>query len=289
MDDPCTALYGLKFHPFRSDVPVDALHVEPALRSFLFRVEQQLPDGGFVAISGEPGTGKSAVLRVLSTKLATLKDVQVGVLTRPQSNAADFYRELGHLFGVTLSPHNRWAGSKLLRERWLAHIDQTRTRPVLIIDEAQEMKPPVLSELRLLSSMNLDARALLTVVLAGDDRLNARFRTIELLPVASRIRTHLKLGYRDPDTLAAMLKQLLDAAGRPDLVVDVVQHALCTHAAGNPRTLTTMADNLLSHIYEHELEVVDEQVYFDLFQVRPETAPNPGPPQPRSRRARRVP
>jgi len=288
VNDKHGALYGLKFHPFRPDVPVDALHVDAALRSFLFRVEQQLPDGGFVAVSGEPGTGKSAALRVLSAKLDALKDVQAGVLTRPQSNAADFYRELGHLFGVTLSPHNRWAGSKLLRERWLAHIDQTRTRPVIIIDEAQEMKPPVLSELRLLSSMNLDARALLTVVLAGDDRLTARFRTAELMPVASRVRSHLKLGYREPEALRAILAQLLQAAGRPDLITEAVQHALCTHAAGNPRTLTNMADNLLSHIFEHDLEVIDEQVYFDLFQVRPETSPDTGPPTPRSRRSRRA-
>ncbi|MDD9934141.1 MAG: ATP-binding protein [Myxococcales bacterium] len=286
MDDKHGALYGLKFHPFRPDVPVSALHVEPALRSFLFRVEQQLPDGGFVAISGAPGSGKSAALRVLSERLDALKDVQVGVLTRPQSNNADFYRELGHLFGVTLSPHNRWAGSKVLRERWLEHIDQTRTRPVLIIDEAQEMKPPVLAELRLLSSMNLDARALLTVVLAGDDRLSAKFRTAELLPVASRIRNHLQLGHREPELLQKMLSHLLDEAGRPDLITDAVQHALCVHAAGNPRTLTTMADNLLSHVYEHELEVIDEQTYFDVFQIQPEpTTPQPDPRTKRKRRA----
>jgi hypothetical protein len=59
---------------------------------------------------------------------------------------------MGDLFGVELAPHNRWAGAKVLRDRWQAHIDASLSRPVLIVDEAQEMKPAVLAELRLLSS-----------------------------------------------------------------------------------------------------------------------------------------
>jgi hypothetical protein len=47
----------------------------------------------------------------LAARLTRLRDLTLGVLTRPQASLADFYRELGHLFGVALSPHNRWAGS----------------------------------------------------------------------------------------------------------------------------------------------------------------------------------
>ena len=122
------------------------------------------------------------------------------MLTRPQSTVGDFYRELGHIFGVDLTPHNRWAGAKALREIWLAHIDASRDRPVLLVDEAQEMLPAVLSELRLLASSRLDARSLLTVVLAGDSRLAARLRRPELLPIASRIRARLSSVCPRPST-----------------------------------------------------------------------------------------
>src|SRR5258708_31866338 len=77
---------------------------------------------------------------------------------------------MGDLFGVELRPHNRWAGAKVLRERWQTHIDASLVRPVLVIDEAQEMLSTVLSELRLLCSTKLDSHILLTVVLAGDRR-----------------------------------------------------------------------------------------------------------------------
>jgi general secretion pathway protein A len=96
------------------------------------------------------------------------------------------YREMGDLFGVELAPHNRWAGAKVLRDRWQTHIDASLSRPVLIVDEAQEMLPAVLAELRLLSSTRLDSHILLTVVLAGDGRLLERLRSEELAPLAAR-------------------------------------------------------------------------------------------------------
>ena len=79
-------------------------------------------EGGFALIHGDPGTGKSVVLRILAARLERLPDLTVGVISHPQSNLADFYREMGELFAVALKPHNRWGGFKILRERWLAHL-----------------------------------------------------------------------------------------------------------------------------------------------------------------------
>ena len=284
MDDILSSHYGLSFHPFRPDVPVEALTTGKSMDGFLFRVTQQLRDGGFVAVTGDPGTGKSAALRIVAERLSSVADAKLGILSRPQSNNADFYRELGHLFGVTLSPHNRWAGSKALREQWLAHIDKSRMRPVLIIDEAQEMKTTVLSELRIISSMNLDARALLTIILAGDERLSARLGTPDMLPIQSRIRTHLQLRYAEPEHLCAVLDKVLEHAGRADLITDDVKRALSTHSHGNLRAMMTMADHLLSHILQHELKRIDEQVFFDVFQQQVDVE---SPVQQKSTNARR--
>ena len=128
------SLYGLKFHPFRPDVPHDALFTTPAVDSFLRRVELGIADGGFAMLTGDPGTGKSIALRLLAERLRALPDVLVGTVEHPQSRTMDFYRELGDLFGVPLASHNRWAGFKALRARWADHIASTRCRPVLIIE-----------------------------------------------------------------------------------------------------------------------------------------------------------
>jgi hypothetical protein len=66
---------------------------------------------------------------------------KVGSINHPQSSLADFYREMGDIFAVPLRPHNRWGGFKALREVWFAHLETTRRRAVLLVDEAQEMSP----------------------------------------------------------------------------------------------------------------------------------------------------
>jgi type II secretory pathway predicted ATPase ExeA len=194
-----------------------------------------------------------------------LPELVVGVLTRPQSGICDFYRELGELFAVPLAPHNRWGGFKALRQKWLNHLSSTLWRPALIIDEAQEMDPAVLSELRLLASTEFDSRSILTVVLAGDGRLLERFSHRDLLPIASRIRVRLNLESQTPQQLGEYLDYVLTQAGNPRLISPQLVSSLCEHAAGNYRTLCTMGAELLAAAAQREAPEIDEKLFFELF------------------------
>jgi general secretion pathway protein A len=274
MSPKLQALYGLKFNPFRPDIPVAALHTTPAVDTFLRRIELGIADGGYVMITGDPGTGKSVALRLLSQRLAALRDVVVGTIEHPQSRTMDFYRELGDVFGVPLLTHNRWAGFKTLRARWSEHITTTLSRPVLIVDEAQETLTTVLNELRVLASKELDSRQLLCVVLAGDARLVDRLRAPELLPLGSRIRRRLVLEYASREELLACLDHLLETAGNPSLMTTELKATLADHAAGNYRVLMNLADELLAVAADRELPRLDEKLFLDVFnqQQRPAKA-----------------
>jgi type II secretory pathway predicted ATPase ExeA len=266
------ALYGLKWNPFAPDVPTEALRLTPRVEHFCWRVETLAREGGFALVAGEPGVGKSVALRLLVERLAALRDVKVALLSRPQSGVADFYRELGDLFGVPLAPHNRWAGAKALREKWQAHIDAALFRPVLIVDEAQEMQARVLNELRLLGSTRLDSQTLLSAVLAGDGRLLQQLRADELLPLGSRVRVKLLLERGAPAELEELLRHALTKAGAPKLMTPELITTLCEHAAGNARALMTMAGELLAEGAQREARQLDEKLYFDVFAVPPPTA-----------------
>ena len=267
MNNKLLALYGLKWNPFSPDLPTEAVHVTVKVERFYWRIEQALiREGGFALITGDPGTGKSVALRLLAERLGLLRDISVGAIVHPSGNLADFYREMGDLFGVELKPHNRWGGFKGLRERWLSHLEGTLLRPVLLIDEAQEMQPAVLSELRLLSSMQFDSKNLLTVVLAGDARLTNKLRRDELLPLGSRIRSRLVMEYADRTELMDALKHLLSTAGNANLMTPELMQALCDHAVGNYRVLTSMAAELLATATQQELTQLDEKLYLEVFE-----------------------
>ena len=270
------ALYGLKHNPFLPSLPPDALWLAPGAERFAHRVEALVSQGGFALLTGDVGLGKSKTLHLIAHRLARLPDLTVGVMERPQSQLADFYRELGELFGVSLTPLNRFGGFKALRARWKAHCESTHARPVLLIDEAQEVSSACLTELRLLQSARFDSESLLFTLLAGDTRLPERFRTPELLPLGSRIRARLHLQALTPQDLEDYLGFALAQAGATHLMTPELVKTLAAHALGNLRVLNQMAAELLAAATEQNLPRLDENLYFDHF----------SPPTSRPRRPR---
>jgi general secretion pathway protein A len=273
MADPdIRALYGLKYNPFLPALPPEAIWMLPGVENFANRLKAMVAQGGFALITGEPGQGKSKTLQWIAQQLSRMPDVLVGVMQRPQSQLADFYREMGELFAVALTPLNRYGGFKSLRARWKAHCQSTLRRPVLLIDEAQETSAACLTELRLLQSACFDSESLLFTILCGDARLPERFRTPELLPLGSRIRTRLQLNALSPEQLEDYLNFALAQAGHPQLMTPELIRTLAAHALNNLRVLNHMAAELLSAAAQRNLSRLDESLYFELFtQTAPKT------------------
>lgn len=259
------ALYGLKWNPFLPDLPSDALWRPPQVDDFIFRLENLVMDGGFALISGEPGLGKSKLLQLIANHLEQIEDVSVGVMERPQSSLADFYRELGVLFDVNLRPSNRYGGFKALRERWKEHIKRTLFRPVLLIDEGQEMLPACMNELRLLGSAHFDSRCLLTTVISGDTRLPGRFRQADLVSLGSRIRVRKVIEPYDKSAMKDYLEHSLSQAGADHLMSPTLKETLVEHASGNLRVLNNMAVEMLAMAAQNDLPQLDEKLFFQTF------------------------
>ncbi len=269
IDKNIHALFGLKYNPFLPNLPTDALWVTPAAEIFAKRIQAMISQGGFALITGDPGQGKSKTLQWIAQRLSRVTDITVGVMERPQSQLADFYRELGELFGVGLTPLNRYGSFKALRTKWKSHCQSSLVRPILLIDEAQEVSSACLTELRLLQSNCFDSESLLFTVLCGDGRLPDRFRTPELLPLGSRIRARLHLTPFTPEQLQEYLNFALEQAGYQQLMTPELIQTLAAHSLNNLRVLNHMAAEMLDAAIERNLTRLDESLYFELFSPTP--------------------
>jgi len=267
MNKSLHVLYGLKWNPFNSDIPTESLYVPPSVEHFIWRIENNhIQEGGFAMIVGDPGTGKSCLLRLLSEKLNRVQNLTVGTFTHPQSSIRDFYHELADLFDIPIKANNRWHSFKNLRQKWQSHIENNCIKPVLLIDEAQEMQTSVLNELRLLNSHQYDSKNLLTVIFAGNDLLLDRFRTTtSLLPLGSRIRKRIQMEHATSEQLMDCLNYLLEKAGNPMLMSEGLMNTLCDNSVGNYRIMTSLANELLEEACKQKRSQLDEKLYFEVF------------------------
>lgn len=258
------SFFGLSWNPFLPDIPISAFCLEEQVTQFCWNVEQLVLDGGFAFVTGDPGAGKSITLRVLQNRLSQIPDLSVRVLSRPQSRLRDFYREMAAIFGIEMRFHNRFGGFLKLREQWLSHIHSNLFRPVLLIDEAQELPDEVLSEIRLLGSADLDARSILAVIFAGDKRFLSNLSSPAIAPLESRMRVRLHLQNRSPESMRNILMTTLKNAGNSDLMSPGVIRALSEQHLGNIRAMMISANQLLSIAFQKEIRQIDENLYFEV-------------------------
>lgn len=286
MSNAINRSFGLKWNPFVKDVPDEGLVTLPQVDYFLRRMECLVDEGGFAMLTGDPGLGKSVAMRLVHCSLKQRRDVTVAKIDRPQSSVADFYRELGHAFAVSVGASNRWGGFRTLRDRWRSTIENKLVRPVLLVDEAQEIHDSVMSEIRILSSDAFDSCALLTVAFAGDSRLVANLATPALHPLETRMRLKLTLQALPTATLVEAMSELCAKAGNPQLVTPGLMQALADHAHGNFRALMHIAADLLLEAYERKVDRLDEKLYMEVMQSRTPPAPRNGDGRRRSNGAR---
>jgi general secretion pathway protein A len=199
---------------------------------------------GFIALTGEVGSGKTTVLRALLGQL-DVGHHRTGLIFNPCLSPPELVQNINREFGIPAassgSSHLDVLNSFLLKEN-----AEGRT-VVLVIDEAQNLEPPVLEEIRLISNLETDRDKLIQIVLSGQPELLEVLRRKEMRQINQRITVRYHLKRMDFSDTVAYINHRLEVAGRRGGVVFSrgALRQIYRYSGGLPRLVNAACDRAL--------------------------------------------
>lgn len=252
--------YDLHAPPFSKEVAAEDLWVPSSREPLVEAIVEACHDRGHVLLTGEPGVGKTCVLRAVRQRLP-----EAGFRLTYCHNATlgrrDFYRQLCHALG--LNPKATAAAVFHEITRHVHELGGERVHPVFLLDEAHLMQQQVLDHLHILSNYEWDSAALLSLVLVGLPELDQQMRLSKNRSLWSRIHTRVHLGDATPDDTAEYVHQRLVGAGRKqgnDLFDSDALAILHEATEGRLRDIDRVATNALKRAARRKVKRVDRQL-----------------------------
>lgn len=227
---------------------------------------------GFIVITGEVGAGKTTLMRNLFCNLESDKIIAAQIVNT-HVDSDDILRLVAGSFGIE---YENFSKATLLRriEQYLNQVDRQGKRALLVVDEAQNLKPRALEELRMLSNFQTDDKCLLQTFLLGQPEFRQVIQSPEMTQLSQRIIASYHLGPLDAEETRLYIEHRLVTVGwknnpviQPDAFRQIHQFT-----SGIPRKINSFCDRLFLMGYLEEMKefgkVEVEQVVSDFQQER---------------------
>lgn len=251
-----TTVFGLTRHPFGGDPESDRLFRTPELDEAHSRLRYLVEHRALGVLTGEPGTGKSTALRRLRDELHP-EQVRALYLHDTELSARDLCQQIALELG--LQPQiSRAQSLRSIQNEIRRLATERRLTVLLVLDEAQNLRPQVLALLSTLTSFDWDATRHLALLLAGQLGLRQRLRMAHLEALDQRITVRFNLAGFDRETTQSYLEHRLQVAGatRPLFCQPAVE-ALFNVSQGIMRRIDTLAHNALAVAATRKAQIVD--------------------------------
>jgi general secretion pathway protein A len=280
--------FGLKENPFNVNPDPRYLYLTPntqeALACLTYGIETRK---GFILLTGEVGTGKTTLINKLLEWLHKER-VFTAFVFNPRLSVSQFFDFMMADFGIPCETHQK--GQMLLKlNQWLLDRYQAGERAVLVVDEAQNLSPQMLEEIRLLTNLETSTEKLLQIVLAGQPELEQKLNQPQLRQLRQRITLRAKTRQLTLDETQGYIQERMRIAGaeNPDIFSPEAVAAVHRFARGIPRVTNLLCEHALVSSFAVQKnpvpgEIVEEVARdFDLHIIDPlAQAPAPLPTRP---------
>jgi general secretion pathway protein A len=221
-------------------------HAE-ALAHLLYGINEA---GGFVQLTGEVGTGKTTIVRSLLAQ--TPKNAEIALILNPRMTAPEFLLTICEELGIGVPDSAQQSLKDLvdILSEYLLHAHSQGQRVVLVVDEAQNLSPDVLEQVRLLTNLETNTQKLLQIILIGQPELRELLSRNELRQLAQRItgRYHLSPLSHD-ETIAYVRHRLRVAGATSDIFAHGALNEVFRLSGGVPRVINVISDRALLGAY----------------------------------------
>ena len=245
------SFFGLNEKPFAITPDPRYLYLSErhaeALAHLLYGINEA---GGFVQLTGEVGTGKTTIVRSLLAQ--TPKNAEIALILNPRMTAPEFLLTICEEIGIGVPDTSMESLKDLvdILSHYLLKAHASGRRVVLVVDEAQNLAPAVLEQVRLLTNLETNTQKLLQIILIGQPELRELLGRNELRQLAQRITGRYHLHPLSRDETAAYVRHRLRVAGATtDIFSSQALSEIYRLSVGVPRVINVICDRALLGAY----------------------------------------
>ncbi len=245
------SFFGLNEKPFAITPDPRYLYLSErhaeALAHLLYGINEA---GGFVQLTGEVGTGKTTIVRSLLAQ--TPKNAEIALILNPKMTAPEFLLTICEELGIGVPDSSAQSLKDLVDvlSNYLLRAHAQGKRVVLVVDEAQNLSPEVLEQVRLLTNLETNTQKLLQIILIGQPELRELLSRTELRQLAQRITGRYHLAPLSREETTAYVRHRLGVAGSTSEIVSPRALAeVYRLSRGVPRVINVICDRALLGAY----------------------------------------
>ncbi|MDP1853795.1 MAG: XrtA-associated ATPase [Candidatus Omnitrophota bacterium] len=261
--------YGFKESPFNMTPDPKFFfpsqkHTE-ALDSLTYAINERK---GFVVITGEIGAGKTTVCRTLLNRLAA--NTKIALIINTYVTAKEMLMAILDEFGVEYKHTSKGRLLSRLNEFLIEQLSQN-INLVLIIDEAQNLTPSVLEEIRMISNLETETEKLIQIILMGQPQLKEKLSLPRLEQLRQRIVVHYHINPLNKDEMVEYIEHRLKIATSNgfDFFTPAAMELIYRFSKGTPRLVNIICDSALLSGYVYEAKQIDEKIMSEAIKEAP--------------------
>jgi len=262
------SFYGMKEKTFNLNPDPDYLYMSQGHENTYTHLEYAIAENkGFVVVTGEIGSGKTTLINYLLYNLQL--DIQIGLINNTNIAPSQFLRMICREFEIEVNGKDKVEAMDAFQDFLLRKYSE-KNRVLLIVDEAQNLSPKTMEEIRMLSNLEAEKDHLIQMILVGQPELKYKLQRKDMQQFAQRVTVHCHLDGLSQNEVGEYIRHRLKVgeAENLDLFDNEAIDAIYENSGGIPRLINILCDTALVYGFADGLKVIDKGILENVIEER---------------------